>query len=87
MTKIDQQIDAIHKQIRNLERIKPTPDDWQRAWDRHPDLRQRELELWKQRGIAQIEHDLKAAATAFGRFPQPKPLKKCPTCKMRTLAA
>lgn len=30
---------------------------WQNAWDRHPDLRAREDELFRQRGIAQQECD------------------------------
>ena len=56
--KIDTAIDAIRSDLRRRERIDiNSAESWQRAWDRHPDLRGKERDLFAQRGIAQIERD------------------------------
>ena len=55
---IDQQIDANHRVICSRRSLRPiTAADWQAAWDTNPDLREREDELYRQRGLAQRERD------------------------------
>jgi hypothetical protein len=83
---IDQQIDGIYAQMRRSENPKPNPESWQAAWDRHPELRARELELFQQRGVAQRARDERAAKMT-ARLPRYKAPKKCPTCGARALAA
>lgn len=81
---IDRQIDAIHRQLSKLEKIdKLDAESWQRAWDRHPALRAQEVDLYRQRGIAQDERDEAQARAALSRRAA-RP-KKCPTCGQRTL--
>jgi hypothetical protein len=79
---IDKQIDAIHRQIIALENPASTPASWQRAWDRHPDLREQETALFRQRGLIQIERDQLEAKRLWAK---PIRAKKCPTCHQHTL--
>lgn len=59
---IDKQIDAVRGELRRREKIRPlSVAGWQRAWDRHPDLREAERDLFLQRGLAQFERDLRSA--------------------------
>lgn len=69
-----QQIAQIDKQI-DVNRLNPgwVPGE------------QRERDLFRQRGIAQLERD--NADAKIARSPTMRRLKKCPTCKARTLAA
>ena len=53
---IDKQIDAVHYKLRSLEKFnRMSAEAWQRAWDRHPDLREQETLLYRLRGLAQIQ--------------------------------
>lgn len=84
---LDKQIDAIRRELlsragRRLE----TAGEWQDAWYRHPDLRNREVEMFRQRGLAQQERDIADFARII-RQPRARRPKKCPTCGQRTLAA
>lgn len=55
---LDQQIDAIHDELRRLEKIRPmSAASWQRAWDRHPDMQEKERALYVQRGQLQLARD------------------------------
>jgi hypothetical protein len=83
---IDKQIDAIRRQVVALEKPADTPAAWQRAWDRHPALREQETALFRQRGLIQLERDKLEAKQlrADSSFPRPK---KCPTCHAHTLYA
>ena len=84
---IDRAINANRKQLRNLERIDLlSAASWQDAWDRHPDLRAIDNELFRQRGNAQRERDEKAFKLAMRPRRHARP-KKCPTCGHHTLAA
>ena len=59
---IDRLIDGIRLELaRRVGRISIfDAGSWQRAWDRHPDLRQCESALFRQRGLAQCERDTAA---------------------------
>lgn len=85
---IDKQIDANQATLRNLlSKIPVTAADWQRAWDAHPALRDRNRELWVRRGNAQLERDKRAEemASRERRTARTKPPRKCPTCGCHTL--
>jgi hypothetical protein len=71
-----QQINAIDKQINALRREVPSRDL------RHA----RECELFRQRGLAQLDRDEQAAKQRVKRIRAAKP-KKCPTCGCHTLYA
>lgn len=76
ISRIDQEIDGVHRELRRLESIdRLSAQSWQRAWDKHPELHARERDLYRQRGVAQQERDEKVV-----RLPKPKPARKCPTC-------
>lgn len=60
---IDKAIDAIRGELCRLEQIdKFSAASWQRAWDRHPDLRDRETSLFRERGVAQLRSTPRAGA-------------------------
>lgn len=82
---IDKQIDATRKELVRRVRARPhSTSDWQAAWDRHPELRAQEIELFRQRGITQRERDM-ADHQAFMRSkPRVARAKKCPTCGSRS---
>ncbi len=62
---IDKDIDAVHKQLRRLEKITLTSaTSWQRAWDKHPKLHAKEKALYRERGNAQQIRDEKAGKEA-----------------------
>lgn len=56
---IDRNIDGIRRELfRRVGRFNTfCAHGWQLAWDRHPDLRAKETELFRLRGIAQQERD------------------------------
>src|SRR5262245_7741878 len=84
ISKVDQQIDAIHAELNRREKIKAlSAGSWQQAWDRHPDLRSAEQELFRLRGQLQIERDEAAAKMARAQKSVVR-LRKCPTCGQRT---
>lgn len=83
IARLDREITAIHKELCRRERIRQLcTDDWQNAWDRHPELREREHELFRQRGAAQRERD--AAAEKAWRTERRRRPAKCPTCNQVT---
>lgn len=87
ISQIDQAIDAVTATMRGLEKIMPlSAAHWQSAWDRHPDLYASYCELYRQRGIAQEERDLKASRVRIKRIQTSRP-KQCPTCGFHTLHA
>lgn len=59
ISQIDRKIDGIRTEVcrRTLLMNIFSSESWQRAWDRHPELRARQNELFRQRGIAQQERD------------------------------
>lgn len=78
IAKIDRQIDAIRAELfARGERTTRLTDAlfWQAAWDRHPDLRDRDKELLRERGQAQLERDLHEERQ-LSRPIREKPLKK-----------
>jgi hypothetical protein len=63
---IDKDINAIHRQMRRLEKIDLTSAaSWQDAWDKHPELHERECALYRERGEAQQIRDEKAHKIAI----------------------
>lgn len=55
---IDKAIKANHRQLRSLEKITPlSAESWQIAWDKHPELRIRENDLYRERGESQLERN------------------------------
>lgn len=84
---IDKQIDANRAALQRLETFDQyDAGSWQAAWDRQPDLRDRETTLFQQRALLQIARDtadakLRTAATRADR------LRKCPACGLNTLRA
>lgn len=82
---IDEQINANRAEL--LARCTRKPGTWQTwgyAWARHPDLHQREQDLFRQRGEAQVERDRldsKAAIRAERSAARQYRQKKCPTCR------
>ena len=73
---------------------------WQEAWDAHPALHARDCELFRQRGVAQVERDHGAAKEAAReqraarmkaarerKAARAKPVQQCPTCGCHTLRA
>lgn len=82
ISRLDQAIDANRLALCVLEGRKlVNVAHWGNAWDRHPDLRARDIELFRQRGVAQQERDTKE----WKRKPRLAKPKKCPTCGCRTL--
>jgi hypothetical protein len=87
VTQIDKDITANHRHLRRLERIKPmSAASWQAAWDKHPDLWERERALYLERGLAQKARDETAAKVTRRRASRPIKYKQCPTCGCHTLA-
>lgn len=88
ISQIDKQIDANRAAM--IRRLGFRPDcsaaEWQRAWDRCPDLHARERDLYRQRGIAQQERDA-MDHKEWQRTERQRRAKKCPTCGSHTLAA
>lgn len=89
---VDRQIDAVHGQLRTLEKIKPmSAASWQSAWDKHPDLREQERQLYVQRGQLQQERDLHeyrdAKKAARRDRMKPAPIEKCSACGQPIYAA
>lgn len=85
---IDKQIDANRAALLKTVGIAPIgAEGWQKAWEAHPNLHHRNRDLFRQRGIAQLERDRKASeqAACERRAALIKPPKKCPTCGCRTL--
>lgn len=78
ISEIDKRITAIRRKMLQLEVIAPvTASDYQRAWDRHPDLRTSETTLFRQRGLLQLERDAyRPVAHKSGKLRR----HKCPTC-------
>lgn len=89
ISQIDKQIDAVHRELLSFGRFNTlSAADWQAAWDKHPDLRTRDLDLYRQRGVAQDASNALLAAAAMkaaraARFPRSH---KCPTCGARKAA-
>ena len=84
---IDRQIDQVRLALQTLEPVRIySAGSWQAAWDRHPELRAREDELFTQRGALQQQRDA-AAHKAAARTKRQRQPTKCPTCGCRTLAA
>lgn len=55
---VDRELNAIYAQMWRLEKIKPfSPESWQAAWDKHPDLHQAEHALFVKRGRLQLIRD------------------------------
>lgn len=51
---IDRRVGRIHAKLRKLETINlMSAESWQAAWDKHPDLYQKERALYRQRGELQ----------------------------------
>lgn len=87
ISQIDKQIDAVRAELRRRETVKPlSAASWQAAWDRHPELREQETNLFRQRGVAQQERDAKAHKEWLRAKPRTR-TKKCPTCGSNTLIA
>lgn len=88
ISQIDRQIDAIRKEIIRRVGVRPlNASDWQAAWDRNPQLRKQETELFRARGVAQKERDAKAQKDWLRSKPRNSATKKCPTCGARTRQA
>lgn len=68
---IDQRIDEVRAELLSRETVDQLDaESWQAAWDRHPELRAQETELFRQRGFAQQEQaeaDERAARKRYGR--------------------
>lgn len=83
---IDRQIDANRAAL--IRRLGFAPQvsaaEWQRAWDRCPDLHQREHELYRQRGQLQRQRDLADDAIYRRQLASERRRKVasllCPTC-------
>lgn len=85
ISRIDREIDLVRKELRGREKVRPmSAASWQAAWDKHPDLRLREVELFGRRGVAQKERDEKAHKD-WVRERRIARSKRCPTCKAMTL--
>ena len=62
---IDKQIDAIRTQLLAAETVDQlSAESWQAAWDKRPDLRQAETELFIRRGELQSLRDMASAKDA-----------------------
>lgn len=88
ISEIDRDITTIHKELRRLEKIKPfDAASWQAAWDKHPDLWERERALYRERGAAQKVRDDAAYRLAMAgkrsAAARRTRMKKCPTCGSR----
>lgn len=58
ISEIDRQIDLVTTSMLRLNKInRLSAASWQRAWDKHPEMRARYDELYRQRGHAQHERD------------------------------
>lgn len=67
IAQIDKLIDANRAAVLLRIRCRPeTSADWQRVRDAHPDFHARDCELYRQRGLAQVERD-EAAEKAWKR--------------------
>lgn len=79
--KIDKDIDAVRKALRRTASIDAslTPQEWAAVLDANPELRDRERELFRERGFAQLERDRREYERAM-RVPAAPRRKKCPTC-------
>lgn len=85
---IDRQIDQVRLALEMLECVKPfSAESWQAAWDKHPELRAQEKELFRQRGEAQRDRAAAEHRNAMREARTKRRLNKCPTCGNRTLAA
>ena len=76
---IDKAIDAIHRKLCRLEAIDTmSAESWQDAWDKHPDLREKETALYRERGEAQQVRDVEAnkEATRIARIEGAKQRKE-----------
>lgn len=94
IAEIDKLIDANRATMLRRLRFNPSLSafDWQRAWDRCPDLYARERSLFRQRGIAQQardEQDRKdwQREQRRQRAQHRARTKRRPTCGFHTLAA
>ncbi len=68
ISEIDKQIDMIHRELHRREKIKfLSAESYQNAWDAHPDLRAKEQELYRQRGLAQRDRDQREYDAAMAR--------------------
>ena len=77
VAEIDRDINAGRREFRRTKN--PTPEQLSQHHER-------ERVLFRERGVAQLERDEKAARAA-ARMHRAAKLKKCPTCGARTLAA
>lgn len=85
ISEIDRRIDAIRAELNRREKIDAQSSaSWQRAWDRHPDLRAAEIELFRARGHLQIVRDEAAAKMAAAQKRSMR-ARKCPTCGHKTM--
>lgn len=56
IAQIDKQLDAVTGNLKKLEFIdEMSAASWQAAWDKHPDLYETHTELYRQRGVLQLE--------------------------------
>lgn len=90
ISRIDMEIGVVRRELRRRElRLRRPLNDlsaasWQAAWDRNPDLYERNNELCRQRGIAQQARDARAHR-AWVQQNRRKPVKRaaaavCATC-------
>lgn len=97
INRIDMEIGVVRRELRKRGLIarRPLNDlsaaSWQAAWDRNPDLHEREVELNRQRGIAQQARDARAHR-AWVQQSRRKPAKRaaatvCPTCGQTAAAS
>ena len=77
---IDRQIDSVRAELLSLEVVDQLSFiSWGEAWAKHPDLHERQRQLFIRR--ADLNDELHAAERkALPSFRAPKD-KKCPTCK------
>lgn len=92
IAQIDRQISQIHFGLEVLETIDPfSAASWQAAWDKHPEMQAQERELYRQRGVAQLERDNQEhrAAKAAERQVRAQIARRrpCPTCGLYSHAA
>lgn len=90
ISRIDMEIGVVRRELRRREVLarRPLNDlsaaSWQLAWDRNPDLHEREVHLCRQRGMAQQARDARVHR-AWVKQSRRKPAKRsiaavCPAC-------
>lgn len=80
IVQLDLKIDAIRTGLKSEVKIDPlSAVSWQRAWNKYPELRERERDLFRQRGEAQIDRNLLDAKVG-ARNSRPARKSKCHHC-------